>query len=167
MKIWFDNGKEYVADSLEDPFMRGFNANIFLRDSCYTCPFAKKDRVGDITIGDFWGLGAIEPFPYDTKKGISFVMSNSTKGDLIIDELKKANCCILVERSFDEAAIKNHTLTNPMKYNSKRAKFFKNLNDVNFVDIIMPLTQSYYYNRKIGDIVENVRNKILKNFRRK
>lgn len=31
------------------------------RDCCYKCPFAQEKRVGDLTIGDYWGVEKFSP----------------------------------------------------------------------------------------------------------
>jgi 4Fe-4S ferredoxin, iron-sulfur binding domain protein len=68
-------------------YKRFFLSNMCLRESCYTCKFATKDRVGDITMGDFWGLDKSHPEKFD-KKGVSFAMINSEKGIKIFDLIK-------------------------------------------------------------------------------
>lgn len=51
-----------------------------LRDSCYDCPYAKTKRVGDITIGDFIGLGKKISFPA-SPENVSLVMCNTQHGE--------------------------------------------------------------------------------------
>ena len=46
--------------------------NIALRESCYSCKFAKSKRVGDLTIGDFWGAETLYP-KIDYRKGLSLL----------------------------------------------------------------------------------------------
>ena len=55
LMINFKNGKYYRAHSGHDIFYRSFLENYMLRPSCYNCRFASKNRVGDITLADFWG----------------------------------------------------------------------------------------------------------------
>lgn len=31
------------------------------RENCYACPYARKERVSDMTIGDFWGIEREHP----------------------------------------------------------------------------------------------------------
>jgi coenzyme F420-reducing hydrogenase beta subunit len=57
------------------------------RESCYTCPYANGDRVGDLTIGDFWGIENAHPEHLkenggllDSKKGVSMIFANTAKG---------------------------------------------------------------------------------------
>ena len=40
----------------EDTYLGTFYHGYTFRDSCYSCQYADSLRVGDITIGDFWGL---------------------------------------------------------------------------------------------------------------
>ncbi len=57
------------------------------RENCYTCPFAFKNRPGDITIGDFWNIDLIHPELFSEKEsvincdnGVSVLVINSEKG---------------------------------------------------------------------------------------
>ena len=43
---------------------------------------------GDLTIGDFWGLGDEVPFYGDIQNGISVVLINNEKGSQFFDEIK-------------------------------------------------------------------------------
>lgn len=65
-----------------------------MRPSCYKCKFAKELRVGDITIGDYWGIQNEQPEllaanggPFDPQKGISLMIVNSLKGQKLIDDI--------------------------------------------------------------------------------
>lgn len=62
------------------------------RESCYHCKFSAPERVGDITICDFWGIKDIYPeFVKTVKKaglvGISGVMVNSEVGEKMIGQI--------------------------------------------------------------------------------
>ena len=61
------------------------------RENCYSCPFASEERVGDLTVGDFWGFH--EEYPsYDVKqglsngKGISCLLVNTDKGNNVLEQ---------------------------------------------------------------------------------
>ena len=63
------------------------------RESCYSCRYANLDRVGDITIGDFWGFEQEHPEllaehggPYDIRRGISEVLVNTRKGKYLLKQ---------------------------------------------------------------------------------
>lgn len=64
------------------------------RESCYNCPFARKERVADITIGDCWGIEKEYPNlltenggVFDSHKGISLVLLNTSKGYNLFNQL--------------------------------------------------------------------------------
>ena len=82
------DNKEYIGQSLEDPFYGSFLKGKILRPSCYHCHFKGKSRVADITLGDFWGIEKYyRDFPI--KNGTNVVMINSTKGLKLFGEVKK------------------------------------------------------------------------------
>jgi coenzyme F420-reducing hydrogenase beta subunit len=72
-----------------DPYYNGFLSNKAHRECCYTCRYASTQRVGDITLGDFWGVDDFHPEFYD-KRGVSVVLINSTKGEQLIQEISGA-----------------------------------------------------------------------------
>ena len=59
-----------------------FIEGLILRDSCYACPYACAQRVGDVTVGDFWGVedANVEYSLKELEGGISCVMLNTQKG---------------------------------------------------------------------------------------
>lgn len=86
------------------------------RKSCYTCPYATKERVSDLTLGDYWGVEKISNIydkckmdNIDITKGISCVISSSAKGERY---LKKTNM-ILMPSDFESVAKENGNLKYP------------------------------------------------------
>ena len=63
----------------DNPFMRGFLADIYLRPSCYACRAKGGAAHSDITIGDFWGINAVAP-EFNDDKGVGVVLVNTPKG---------------------------------------------------------------------------------------
>jgi len=53
-----------------------------LRPSCYNCKYCSTNRFGDITLGDFWGIGKIDQSMFD-KDGNSMVLVNSSRGEML------------------------------------------------------------------------------------
>lgn len=58
-------------------FKEIFYKHISLRPSCYSCKYKSRERMGDITIGDWWG--DVTPIR-DEYQGASAVIINSNKG---------------------------------------------------------------------------------------
>lgn len=78
-EVKFENGKRYFTFCGYDRYMSMFLNNVSLRPSCYDCRFTTVNRQGDITLGDFWGIGRKYP-ERDDDKGISLIIVNTEKG---------------------------------------------------------------------------------------
>lgn len=100
------------------------------RDSCYACPYACLQRVGDLTIGDYWGVQRLSPElmvenggPFDSHKGISCVLCNNAKG---ADMLQKAKDILICrEVTIDKITVYNHQLVAPANHTALRHKLFR------------------------------------------
>ena len=57
-----------------------------LRESCYNCKFAGRNRISDITIGDFWGYWTY--FHKNFPEGISIASVNTEKGKALYKDVK-------------------------------------------------------------------------------
>ncbi|MBR5512191.1 MAG: Coenzyme F420 hydrogenase/dehydrogenase, beta subunit C-terminal domain [Bacteroidaceae bacterium] len=57
-------------------YMIGFLKNLYLRPSCYNCPFKISKSEADVTLGDFWGIENVMP-QFDDDKGCSVVILHS------------------------------------------------------------------------------------------
>lgn len=105
----------YGVDAL---YMEAFNASAIFRKCCYSCPYSGLPRVGDCTLGDFWGIGRYgKPFKHDTMKGVSLVLANTEAGEAAMRQLKD---CYIEERTLEEALIENHNLNEPSTLNPNR-----------------------------------------------
>ena len=111
----------YGVDSL---YMSAFDKAATFRRSCYTCHYSTANRVGDFSIGDFWGLGHHGvTFKYDMTKGVSLLIVNSEKGRTIFNELGNEN--FYEKRTLEEAAAGNHNLTNVSRLPNNRDAIIK------------------------------------------
>ena len=52
----------------------------WIRPSCFSCIYTNKERVGDITLADFWGHEDAIPGMWDDDKGISLILVNTSRG---------------------------------------------------------------------------------------
>ncbi len=73
------NAKNYFTFFGEDPYMRGFLSDIYLRPSCYNCHAKNGRSCSDITIADFWGIQNVLP-SFDDDRGTTLLLVNSDKG---------------------------------------------------------------------------------------
>ena len=122
MEIKFDNKKRHYIYSGYDRYEGMFLNNLSLRPSCYECKFTKAERYGDITLGDFWGIGKKYP-KWDDDKGISVVMLNTEKGKNAFEEI--ADRFEGKTEDLDTAKMGQRTLYAPTQKNPNRDAFYK------------------------------------------
>ena len=79
LELGLENGQKIMVSGFKDPYYKAFMSAKWFRESCYSCPFSEKQRVADLTIGDFWNA---EKLPSNFGKGrrISVVLANTEKG---------------------------------------------------------------------------------------
>lgn len=86
--------------------MRSYLADVALRESCYKCKFCRVPRVGDITLGDFWGV----PANIGNQKGTSAIIVNSQRGIPILKKLAQEGRITINEVDIAAIARKNRRL---------------------------------------------------------
>ena len=101
-----------------------FLKNVILRESCYSCKYAKLPRVGDLTIGDFWGIKKFEPKLNDDL-GTSVVLENNKKGNVLLNILKE-NSKIVKKMRLKKAMECNGNIYKPSEPHQNRELFFYN-----------------------------------------
>ena len=83
----FADGTEVFSRTSNRLYFSGYT----VRESCSNCYYTNTQRVGDITVGDHWGLPKDSPYEKDAL-GVSLVLVNSDKGkDLFHKVLDKFN----------------------------------------------------------------------------
>ena len=104
-----------------DPYLEAFNSGMINNDACFECPFAGKKRCSDLTIGDFWGIGAEAPYHKPDRK-VSVIGVNSERGYRFLQE---ATSLILEKRNWSEAVSGNSQLRSPLKKSSQYNLFWE------------------------------------------
>lgn len=100
------------------------------RENCYSCKYANSQRVGDITIGDFWGIET-EHSEYlkenggvlQINKGVSCILVNTIQGKSLLKNYGKD--LILLDSTFEKAAKTNKQLNHPCNMPGEREKIMK------------------------------------------
>ena len=154
----FGNGKKYNTRHDKDTYIMAFLSHLALRESCTDCRFKKKNRVSDITLGDFWGINGINPKMND-EKGTSLVVINSLKGQELFDSIKDE--IIYEEVNFENAIKENPSYIYSSKTNIKSEQFFMDINNNNFDKVVNRYikNEKIYIKilRKIKQIVKNIK----------
>ncbi|MBQ8172227.1 MAG: Coenzyme F420 hydrogenase/dehydrogenase, beta subunit C-terminal domain [Oscillospiraceae bacterium] len=89
INVDFDDGTAYHGQlKTKDPYEIIFQRNYALRQSCHDCKFSQFPRVGDISMGDFWGVDKLDASLTDGK-GTSMVLINSKKGKEFFEKVSR------------------------------------------------------------------------------
>ena len=108
--------------SLLDRYYTDFLKGVNYRESCYQCRYANLNRVGDITIGDFWGAEKYID-GVDLHDGISLVIINSQRGNEIIQHISDK---VTLKQITKENAIEdNHNLVAPTSRPPERNDYYR------------------------------------------
>lgn len=119
--------KKYVLPFMQSSYYAYFMNSDIYRESCYHCKYACKERVGDITIGDYWGVRTEHPEflsetggQIDRQKGVSCMLINTTIGEQWLEKYKKD--LLLFPSLFEKAAKNNTQLRRPSPHGKEREK---------------------------------------------
>ena len=115
----YDDGSVDSAPLYQTEYGHAFGRSLFLRPSCYRCPYASMTRPGDFTLGDFWGLGPDE-LPEQQRWGVSLLLVNTAHGSHLFDQLPLSRQAFSPER----AIAGNPRLASPTACPPERPAFF-------------------------------------------
>lgn len=124
--------KKYYENESMNPYYNSFIKGDTYRESCYDCKYACKERTGDITLGDFWGIEDEHPL-FNNDLGVSLIIVNSIKGKELIDLI--LNDIEYVESTFEKASKKNHNLIAPTNRKEIRNTIYDNIGIYDFEQI--------------------------------
>ena len=99
--------KNWPQDSYNSFFMDGKN----YQEACYSCKFAKPERISDLTLCDYWRWEKFHGGDFPSCSTVSGICVNSNAGQMILDKI--ADELVLVKSSFDNLAAHNGCLLRP------------------------------------------------------
>jgi coenzyme F420-reducing hydrogenase beta subunit len=114
---------EYIESAVNDPYFIAFAGNFVLRDCCLQCKYTKLDRMGDLTIADFWGYRVNNWKMRDYYKGCSAIIVNTQKGSDVFDVI--SNRMTFEERSIEEVMRGNRCLSRPFQKADNSDRFWE------------------------------------------
>lgn len=91
------------------------------RKSCYSCKYANMKRVGDFSLGDYWGVEKLH-LPLNTFNGCSLLVVNSDKAAKFLSKIETMN---IKETRVDEAISQNEQLKHPSRLPDSRKERIK------------------------------------------
>ena len=136
--VKFENGKELRLPNSQNPFMRGFIKNLYVRESCSQCKFKGFASGSDMTIGDFWGATEISG-DYNDDIGISVVALHTEKGRTLFREIGESLKDI-IQVDEHNGYLFNESVKDSAKLHENRTLFFEMLEKENFESLVFRLT---------------------------
>ena len=112
--------KEFVGvepERVNDTYTHAFLNCLDYTENCYSCKYARSERISDITIGDSWGSELSED---EQNKGISLILCQTEKGNSLI---KQADLT-LIDVDLEKAISNNTQLRHPSSVPDSRELFF-------------------------------------------
>ena len=70
----------------EDYYQKVYHNHTMCPKHCENCRYQKFPRVGDLSIGDFWGISKREP-GINATNGVSIILANNAKGESVISSI--------------------------------------------------------------------------------
>lgn len=83
--VSFTDGSVHY-DQWNGSYFRAFLSGLSMREACLHCQYAQPHRVGDITLGDFWGVDKYKE-DWNDKQGTSLVMCSTGKGQRLMEDV--------------------------------------------------------------------------------
>lgn len=112
LALYDSDGKRlYRRSSRKDYYMTGFVSGMFMRENCFNCPYARKERCSDITFADHWAMGRSDDPQMSYAKGISTILVNTPKGKSL---LESASGHLILESRPMEEALRNARFIRPI-----------------------------------------------------
>lgn len=110
---YYRGGKKHeaIGGAGDDPYYHAFSRGVIYRRGCYSCAFARRKRLGDFTIGDFWGVRKRLPPAYD-RNGVSALLINTENALRYFDE-HVASECICHDATMDMVCAQQTNLDHP------------------------------------------------------
>lgn len=152
----FQNGLQYASKITEDPYLRGFINNAYLRNSCYYCRMKDQAYYSDITIADFWGVNPCIREMNDNK-GTSLAIVHTPKALTLLDNCAEQMRRMVVSATAALASNPSYKLSVP--YNPLRERIMQEITIQPFEKVI-----DYYYGKTI---FSKIRRKLLTLVRKK
>lgn len=153
-----DSVKKLYISKDKDSYMQMFLRDYCLRPSCYECA-AKKEKMSDLTVADFWGIKEAAPEMNDGL-GTSLVLIRTKKGQEIFNYI---SCKMKLKEVTYEAGVKG----NPAEYKScarpsQRDTFFDDMHTMSFEELGGKYAAPIKYSlktrakRKVKKIIKNM-----------
>ncbi|WP_157149800.1 polysaccharide pyruvyl transferase family protein [Brachyspira pilosicoli] len=119
--------KEYISRGCHDIYMQSFLKHLSVKEECLHCKYRKYKRVGDISIGDYWGVKD------NDNKGVGLTLINTEKAKYIFDIINSS----FVYKDVTLMKPSNGGLNGKLKIEGSRKYFFDNFDRESFNELAL------------------------------
>lgn len=122
--LYNKDGKRFYAEvpRKTDTYQYAYHSTISYRENCYHCHFAREQRIADITLSDYKGLGRMTPCSYG-ETNVSCILVNTEKGKKFIKEMIQEKRIYADERPVREPIEGDPQLRQPSLKGAARMDF--------------------------------------------
>lgn len=139
--------KIVVSEGALDPYTLTFLNSINYTENCYSCRYAGRERVSDLTLGDSWGSFLSDE---EKRKGISLALCMNEKGKYLLDIADLHLEHVDLEKAIEH----NHQLARPCEKPLGYNSFFENFKQgYSYNKIVAKTLPKTYFNQKIKSIL--------------
>lgn len=157
LQLCFSDGQPYVGKVTEDPYLRGFISNCYLRPSCHHCKIRADQYRSDLTLADFWGVEKKHP-DWNDDGGTSLVVVHTEKGRAALRQAASALRVLPLDE--EDALRENPSYYHCVAPNPLRGKVMKELETQPFDQVI----KRYYGSSIAAKIRRRFWGKILRHY---
>nr|WP_297249421.1 polysaccharide pyruvyl transferase family protein [uncultured Brachyspira sp.] len=119
--------KEYISRGHDNIYIQSFLKHIAVKEECLHCKYRKYERVGDISIGDYWGVKD------NDNKGVGLTLINTKKSKNIFNILNKS----ISYKDITSIKPSSGGVNGKIKILGSRKYFFDNFNKENFNELYL------------------------------
>lgn len=123
----------YSSPNSQDPYLRGFVGNLYLRPSCYDCKFKGSTRQSDFTLADYWGVWEQLP-EYHDGMGTSLVLLHTHKARNLWKKISEGMRYLEVDSSLALTGNPSAIVSGSLPEN--RSEFFERYKNEDFQTLI-------------------------------
>lgn len=124
--LWREGKLIYRKPAAVNYYFSAYLNALSLRDNCYTCAYARPERVSDLCLGDFIGLGKQQPFEANPEN-VSMVSVQTEAGARAWERFTATgtarSCLRVVERDYAEAVTGGASLRAPFEKHPHTDRF--------------------------------------------
>lgn len=125
----FRSGKTIVIPAYRDAYYMNFIKSSIMRPSCYRCAYAGNRRIGDITLGDYWGVENYHP-ELDASKGVSAVLVNTPAGERLFHECGEELTVIPTKAQYVQERV--HAMKAPIPKPPERDGIYARIEEIGY-----------------------------------